>query len=77
MGWPLYLQTVVPGISHPQGTGNVSASSEGRIIVLLFLGICALIAVLQLVPALRSIFKISKATEEEPAETRKISEGRN
>ena len=77
MSWPLYLQAVVPRISHPQGAGNVPAASEGRVIVLLFLGVCAMIAVFQLVPALRSIFKISNETEEKSAKTGNISEGRN
>ena len=73
MGVSLYAQTVVPGFSQSQGAVATSATGEGRIIVLVFLGVCALIAVHQLVPALKKLFKVAGETAAE----KKIPSDRN
>ncbi len=62
VGWSISaVQTgeLIPGLSHQSVAGEGAESPEGRVIVLVFLGVCALIALHQLLPALRRFFKVT------------------
>jgi hypothetical protein len=53
--------------------GSGSADFEGRVIALVFVGVCTLIALCQLIPALRRLFTVSVDSAGIKKETKKAS----
>jgi len=74
MNWShaaLLAEESVPGLPHPVMVGSGSADFEGKVIALVFVGVCTLIALCQLIPALRKLFTVSVDSAGIKKETKK------